>query len=112
MAWRRRRSMATRNAASVFPEPVGAEMRVGSPATMEGQPPSCGSVGVPNLATNHSCTMGWAQAREAGMAMAGSATGMADCNAGFFVLYSPGVSLPPPWTAGEELASILVMLPE
>jgi len=55
--------MQTRNAASVLPEPVGAEMRVASPARMLGQPWIWGSVGVPNLEMNHSCTTGWAQAR-------------------------------------------------
>ena len=35
---RRSWSMQTRNAARVFPEPVGAEMRVASPARMLGQP--------------------------------------------------------------------------
>src|SRR6185437_1496844 len=60
-------SMQARKAASVLPEPVGAEMRVVRPARMVGQPCSCGSVGVPNLFTNHSRTTGWAQARLWGM---------------------------------------------
>src|SRR5437763_1837221 len=59
--------MHARNAASVFPEPVGAEISVVRPARMCGHPCSCGSVGVPNFFTNHSCTTGWAQARESGM---------------------------------------------
>src|SRR5580658_1628508 len=63
MARRRSWSMATRNAARVLPEPVGAEMRVVSPRRIAGQPSICGSVAEPNLARNHSATMGWAQAR-------------------------------------------------
>src|SRR3989442_15224488 len=55
--------MQARNAASVFPEPVGAEMRVAFPARMCGQPCCCGSRGVPNLLTNHSPTMGGAHSR-------------------------------------------------
>ena len=39
--------MHTRNAASVLPEPVGAEISVGSPRRIAGQPAICGSVGVP-----------------------------------------------------------------
>src|SRR6185437_698686 len=66
-AFRTRRSMHARNAESVFPEPVGAEISVERPARIWGQPSSCGSVGVPNLWTNHSCTTGWAQASEVGI---------------------------------------------
>src|SRR5690348_6864927 len=58
--------MHARKAASVFPEPVGAEISVVRPARMCGHPCSCGSVGVPNRETNHSATRGWAQARDAG----------------------------------------------
>lgn len=59
--------MQARNAASVLPDPVGAEMRVVWPARMCGHPCSCGSVGVPNRWTNQSLTRGWAHARgEAG----------------------------------------------
>src|SRR5208282_1109121 len=58
--------MQARNAASVFPEPVGAEISVVRPARICGQPCSCGSVGVPNRWTNHSLTRGWAHARESG----------------------------------------------
>ncbi len=57
--------MQARNAASVLPEPVGAEISVDLPARMGGQPCSCGSVGEPNLAANHSSTSGCAQAKEA-----------------------------------------------
>jgi hypothetical protein len=53
--------MQARNAASVLPEPVGAEIKVVRPARICGQPCSCGSVGVPNFAVNHSATSGWAQ---------------------------------------------------
>src|SRR5258708_30045298 len=53
--------MQARNAAKVFPDPVGAEINVVSQARMCGQPCSCGSVGVPNFAVNHSATSGWAQ---------------------------------------------------
>src|SRR5712692_6786263 len=65
-AFRTRRSIQARNAARVFPEPVGAEISVVLPARMGGQPCSCGSVGVPNLCTNHSLTRGCAQSREEG----------------------------------------------
>src|SRR5215467_4144249 len=58
--------MHARKAASVLPDPVGAEISVVRPARMWGHPCSCGSVGVPNRETNHSATSGWAQARDAG----------------------------------------------
>src|SRR5580693_10336321 len=58
--------MQARNAASVLPDPVGAEINVVRPASMCGHPCSCGSVGGPNRCTNHSATRGWAQAREEG----------------------------------------------
>jgi hypothetical protein len=57
-AFRTSESMQIRNAASVFPDPVGAEIRVVSPARMCGQPCSCGSVGVPKRLTNQSRTSG------------------------------------------------------
>ena len=50
--------MLTRKAASVFPEPVGAEIRVGSPRRIGGQPKIWGSVGDPNLDRNHSAVTG------------------------------------------------------
>ncbi len=59
--------MQTRKAERVFPLPVGAEMRVASPARMLGQPCSCGSVGVPNLLMNHSAVTGCAQASDGGI---------------------------------------------
>src|ERR1035437_2424641 len=58
--------MQARNAESVFPDPVGAEISVVRPARMCGHPCSCGSVGVPNFRTNHSATTGCAQASESG----------------------------------------------
>ena len=39
--------MQTRNAASVLPEPVGAEISASRPARISGQPSICGSVGLP-----------------------------------------------------------------
>ena len=59
--------MQIRNAASVLPEPVGAEISVVRPARISGQPCSCGSVGDPNFATNHSATSGCAHASETGI---------------------------------------------
>ena len=70
--------MQTRNAASVLPDPVGAEINVVSPARICGQPASCGSVGVPNFATNHSCTMGCAHASDA--IVTGSSATIANCS--------------------------------
>src|SRR5689334_24935109 len=66
-ALRTRRSMQARNAVSVLPEPVGAEISVVWPARMCGQPCSWGSVGVPKRATNHSWTSGCAQESDSGM---------------------------------------------
>ena len=53
------RSIAHRNAASVFPLPVGDRMSVDSPRAIAGQPSACGAVGSPNDAPNHSATAGW-----------------------------------------------------
>src|SRR5512133_2368547 len=64
--------MQARNAARVLPEPVGAEIRVGRPARICGQPSIWGSVGVPNLRTNHSATRGCAQASVSGIVTGGS----------------------------------------
>jgi len=55
--------MQTRKAASVFPEPVGAEISVVFPAKMCGHPCSCGSVGWPRRVRNQSRTRGCAQSR-------------------------------------------------
>src|ERR1700678_1753043 len=63
-------SMQTRKAASVLPEPVGAEIKVGAPATILGHPWTWGSVGEPNLPRNHSAVIGCAQANSGGICMA------------------------------------------
>ena len=46
------RSMAHRNAASVLPVPVGAQISVWPPAAMCGQPSACGAVGAANVDAN------------------------------------------------------------
>src|SRR5918992_1311895 len=52
--------MQTRKAASVFPEPVGAEISVSPPAAIAGHPLACGSVGpAGKRVENHSRTTGW-----------------------------------------------------
>ena len=51
-------SIADRNAASVLPLPVGAQMRVWSPAMMGGQPPIWAAVGSGNDAPNQARTAG------------------------------------------------------
>src|SRR5438067_13631274 len=55
-------SIAARNAASVFPDPVGARTRTLSPAAIAGHASSCALVGVWNVASN--------QARVAGLNVA------------------------------------------
>src|SRR6266853_6584652 len=72
--------MQARNAASVLPEPVGAEISVVRPPRMCGQPSSCGSVGVPNLLVNHSATRGWAQERGDISLFYSEAGGFANCS--------------------------------
>jgi hypothetical protein len=52
------RSIDARNAVSVLPDPVGAQMSVCSPAAMCGHPWIWGAVGVGNDAANHSRTAG------------------------------------------------------
>jgi hypothetical protein len=47
-----------RNAASVFPLPVGARMSVDSPDAIAGHPSCCGLVGAGNALVNHSRTAG------------------------------------------------------
>jgi hypothetical protein len=47
------RSMPQRNAVRVLPEPVGARIRVWSPAAMAGQPRAWASVGAGNDVVNH-----------------------------------------------------------
>ena len=57
---RYRRSMHTRNPASVLPEPVGAAISVSVPAAMCGQPSRWGAVGPSGKRRrNHSATAGW-----------------------------------------------------
>ena len=53
------RSMAHRNAASVFPEPVGAEMSVDSPAMMRGHACFCAGDAPSKRRANHSRVAGW-----------------------------------------------------
>src|SRR5882762_9642378 len=67
-ALRTKRSMQIRNAASVFPEPVGAEISVVCRARIDGQPSCCGSVGVPKRLTNQSRTSGCAHSKPAEIA--------------------------------------------
>ena len=50
--------MQSRNAASVFPDPVGAEIRTSCPSRIFGHPCTCGSVGLPKRVVNHSVTKG------------------------------------------------------
>src|SRR5207248_613010 len=61
---RRRSSSAVRNAASVFPEPVGAAMRVWRPWRMAAHPCSCAAVGVPRVSENQRWTIGWKRPRD------------------------------------------------
>src|SRR6266404_1685272 len=60
IALRTKRSMQIKKAASVLPEPVGAEISVVFPARMWGQPSCWGSVGVAKRLTNQSRTSEWA----------------------------------------------------
>src|SRR5215469_12735203 len=64
--------MQMKNAASVLPDPVGAEISVVLPARISGQPCSCGSVGEPNRPKNHSATSGCAHESDTGISVAGS----------------------------------------
>jgi hypothetical protein len=50
--------MAERNAASVFPEPVGAWMRTWPPAAIAGQPFACAGVGAAKFRSNHARVSG------------------------------------------------------
>src|SRR3954453_12259010 len=65
--------MATRKAASVLPEPVGAAIRVWRPAWISGQRRACGSVGEPKRFSNQEATAGWKLA--SGMALLWRKTG-------------------------------------
>src|ERR1700761_5727177 len=53
------RSIHHRNAASVFPVPVGARISVDSPRAIAGQPSIWGRVGSVKTASNQSRTAGW-----------------------------------------------------
>ena len=55
--------MAHRNAASVLPEPVGAEISVCSPVAIAGQACACTAVGAAKAAANQSRTRGVNAAR-------------------------------------------------
>ncbi len=55
---RKIRSMAQRNAESVFPEPVGATTRACLPAEMASHAPACAGVGVAKALRNQSCVAG------------------------------------------------------
>ena len=55
----RRLSIAQRNAARVFPEPVGATTRTCFPAAIAGQACFWASVACPIWFANQDCTMGW-----------------------------------------------------
>src|SRR5438552_7612873 len=58
-----RRSMETRKAARVLPEPVGAEISVSRPEVISGQPRAWASVGAWNLRWNQVRTAGWNKGR-------------------------------------------------
>ena len=47
-----------RNAASVFPVPVGARISVFSPLAIAGHPARCGALGVPSVSVNQRRTVG------------------------------------------------------
>src|SRR6266568_5153182 len=51
--------MAKRNAASVFPDPVGADTSTSRRAAISGQASACGSVGSPKRSANQRATRGW-----------------------------------------------------
>ena len=51
--------MAARNAASVLPEPVGAEINVWRRALIAGQASAWAGVGAMNRSANHAATAGW-----------------------------------------------------
>ena len=48
-----------RNAVSVLPVPVGANINVDSPRAIAGHPSTCGAVGASNTARNHFAVIGW-----------------------------------------------------
>jgi hypothetical protein len=55
--------IAQRNAARVFPDPVGERMSVLFPEEMLGQPRICGGLGEPCVFSNHRRTAGWNSSR-------------------------------------------------
>src|SRR5215208_6783752 len=55
-ARRARRSIPHRNAASVLPDPVGAQISVCAPEAIFGQPSACAGVGSANDASNQRLT--------------------------------------------------------
>src|SRR5215216_1532401 len=55
---RTRSSRQIKNAASVLPDPVGAEIRTFSPEWIAGQARDCGSVAEPKCSANQSRTIG------------------------------------------------------
>ena len=56
--------MAHRNAASVFPDPVGAEISTCSPDAIAGHAWACAGVGSVNAAENHSRVLGVNSSRD------------------------------------------------
>ena len=46
-------SSADRNAASVFPDPVGAAISVCRPSRIDSRPSACAAVGSPSVLENH-----------------------------------------------------------
>src|SRR6185503_4696712 len=56
---RTRSSMAERNAARVFPDPVGAAMRVFRCFLISGHARNCGSVAAGKVCANQRATAGW-----------------------------------------------------
>jgi hypothetical protein len=73
---RYRASMATRNPASVLPDPVGAATSVSRPDAINGQPATCGSVGPSgNRRANHPATAGWNRSSPAGRARSAMSNG-------------------------------------
>src|ERR1039458_5339236 len=84
--------MATRNAASVLPDPVGAAMSVSLPAATACQPKACASVGPAGyLRRNHSATAGWKPANGSVVASIGGGDDAAATGG----LYPNGCSLAP-----------------
>src|SRR5579859_1697668 len=68
-------SIATRNPARVFPEPVGAAINVSRPSAISGQPSACASVGPSaKRRLNHSVTAGWKPARSPARVASASTT--------------------------------------